>query len=46
MQKRCKGGGRCCKGRTIIHKSAVESTSHKGANNGRSITKGNGDGVV
>ncbi len=47
MQKRCKEGERCCKGRTTIHKSVIESTtSHKGANNGRSIAKGDGDGVA
>jgi hypothetical protein len=41
-------GGKCCyEGRTIIHKSAIESiASHRGANNGRSIVKGDGDGVV
>ncbi len=42
-----KGGERCFKGRTTIHKSAVESTtSHKGVNNGRSTTKGDGNGAV
>jgi len=43
----CKGGKSCCKGKTSIHKSAIESTtSHKGVDNGRSTTKGNGDGVA
>ncbi len=46
--KGCKGGRkRCCEGITTIHRSAVESTiRHKGANNDRSITKGNGNVVV
>jgi hypothetical protein len=45
--KGCKGKECCCKGRTIIHKSAIESTaSHRGANNGRSTMKGNRDGVT
>jgi hypothetical protein len=40
-------GGECCERRTIIHKSAIESTtSHKGANNGKIITKGDGDGTM
>ncbi len=41
-------GGECCfLKKTSIQKSAVESTtSHKGVNNGRSPTKGDGDGAV
>jgi hypothetical protein len=42
-----KGGERCCEGRTTIHKSAIESiANHRGVDNSRSITKGDGDGVV
>jgi hypothetical protein len=42
-----KGGEHCCEARITIHKSVVESiASHKGVNNGKSTTKGNGDGVV
>ncbi len=42
-----KGGERCCKRRIIIHKSVIESiASHKGVDNGRNTTKGDGDGVV
>jgi hypothetical protein len=42
-----KRGERCFEGITTIHKSAVESTiSHKGVNNGRSTTKGDGDGAM
>ncbi len=40
----CKGGERCCEGITTIHKSALESTvSHKGVDNGKSTSKGDGD---
>jgi hypothetical protein len=43
----CKGKEYCYKGRTIIHKSVVESTaSHRGVDNGRSTMKGNKDGVA
>jgi hypothetical protein len=36
-----------CEGRIAIHRSAIESiASHKGAHNGRSTTKGDGDGVM
>jgi hypothetical protein len=39
-----KEGNHCCKGRTIIHKITIESTAnHRGADNGISITKGDGD---
>jgi hypothetical protein len=35
-----KGGEYCCKGRTTIHKSAVENiASHRGVDNGRSTTR-------
>jgi len=45
--KGCKGGKRCFARRTIIHRSVVEHTiSHKGANNGKSITKADGDGAT
>ncbi len=45
--KGLKEGKCCCKGRTTIHKSVVKSTtSHRGANNGRSIVKGDGDGAM
>jgi hypothetical protein len=43
----CKGGERCCEGKTTIHKSAIESiTSHTGVDNCRSTTKGDGDGTM
>jgi hypothetical protein len=39
-----KGKENYCIGRTIIHRNAVDSiVSHKGVDNGRSTTKGNGD---
>jgi len=42
-----KGREHCFEGRTSIHKSAIESTaSHRGVNNGRSTTKGDGDGAL
>jgi len=47
VQKGCKGGKCCCTRKTIIHKSVVDNiASHRGANNGRSITKVDGDGVT
>jgi len=43
----CKGGEHCCEGRTTIHRSVVESaTSHRGVDNGRNTTKGDGDGAT
>ncbi len=45
--RQCKGRECCCEWRTIIHRSAVESTiSHKGVENGKSTTKGDGDGTT
>jgi len=42
-----KGRKCCCARRIIIHKNAIESTtSQKGADNGRSIVKGDGDGAT
>ncbi len=41
--KGCKGGKRCYE-RTSIHKSAVESiANHKGVDNDKNTTKGDGD---
>jgi hypothetical protein len=43
--KGCKGKECCCEGITIIHRSAIESiASHRGVDNGRSTTKGDGNG--
>jgi hypothetical protein len=43
----CKGEKCYCEGRTFIRKSAIESiASHKGAQNGISTTKGDGDAVA
>ncbi len=45
--KGCKGGERCCSGTTTIHKSVGGSIARcKGASDGISIMKGDGDGVV
>jgi hypothetical protein len=45
--KGCKRKECCCKGRIIINRSVVGSTtSHTGAYDGRSTTKGNGDGLT
>jgi len=42
-----KGGKHCCGGRTIIHRSKCGCiTSHKGAGDGRSTTKGDGNAEV
>jgi hypothetical protein len=42
-----KGRERCYEGRTFIHKSVVENTANqKGANNGRSTMKGDGDAAM
>jgi hypothetical protein len=43
----CKGEECCCARRTIIHRNVVDSaTSHRGANNGRSTTKVDGNGAA
>jgi hypothetical protein len=42
-----KGGEHCFEGRTFITKVQLKSpASHRGVNNGKSTTKGDGDGVV
>jgi hypothetical protein len=45
--KGCKGGECCCDRTKIIHKSVGGSTTrHKGASDGGSIAKGDGDGAT
>jgi hypothetical protein len=45
--KGCKGGEHYCVGRTTIHISTINSiASYIGVDNGRSMTKGDGDGVA
>jgi hypothetical protein len=45
--KGCKGRECCSKGRTTIHRSAVEcTTNHRGVNKGRNTMKVDGDGVA
>jgi hypothetical protein len=45
--ERCKGRENCYVRITTIHKSAVECTSsHRSVDNGKSIGKVDGDGVV
>ncbi len=42
-----KGGGHCCEGKIIIHKSEIESIiSHIGVDNGKITTKGDGDWIT
>jgi hypothetical protein len=42
-----KGGKGCCKGRIVVHRNAIESiASHKGADNGTSTMKGDGNGAT
>jgi hypothetical protein len=42
-----KGGKRYFEGKTFIHKIAIESiASHRGVNNGKNTTKGNGNGTM
>jgi hypothetical protein len=48
--KQCKRTPRrrcCCERRITIHRSAIESIiRHRNVNNGRSTTKGDGDGAM
>jgi hypothetical protein len=45
--KTCKGGERCCEGKTTIHISVVKSTAnHKVADNGQSTLKGDGNATT
>jgi hypothetical protein len=42
-----KGGKHCWGGRIVIHRSASRNiTSHRGAGDGKSTTKGDGEGEV
>ncbi len=47
MQKDTREENVCCARKTIIHKSVVDSaTSHRGANDGKSIVKVDGNGAA